>query len=186
MRQTRHKDWTTTVREARTRSVPAGLPLHSSKCSFSGYNDRSRVYSSSLSSGRCGVRVHPRGSMYQGEDGQVRPPRQEAAIHVSRNNPHPYRIFFPFQTGDRLKTYMVWLPLDQQSKTTTNLPYIKPNPPPERRHKHVSLDNPYPYQSTYQAEIARMPILEKKVMVDHFPDVAMGTSRYMQRLKVNN
>ena len=28
------------------------------------------------------------------------------SCHVSRNNPHPYRIVFPFQNGDRVRTVL--------------------------------------------------------------------------------
>ncbi|KXJ10266.1 uncharacterized protein LOC110245708 [Exaiptasia diaphana] len=178
----RHKDWTTTMREARTRSVPANLPSNLKE--YFNKSIKTEANHSRPSSTTC---EHPHGSTYQAENGRVRDRRREAFLHVSRNNPHPFRIHFPFQTGDRLSTYMVWLPMERNIDATPSLPKIH-NPNKSRalpfgnngnaHTKKLSekYNNPSTPLSTYQAEIASIPLLKHRVMSDHFPSLSKGRS----------
>jgi len=178
----KHKDWTTTMREARTRSVPANLPSHLKE-----YFNKSMKAEKSHSR-PCSSSDNPHGSTYQAENGRVRDRRREALLHVSRNNPHPFRIHFPFQTGDRLSTYMVWLPMDRSIDNTPSLPKIRHNAANKSRALPIGntsgankklyekYNNPSTPLSTYQAEIASIPLLKHRVMADHFPSLSKGRS----------
>ncbi|XP_031552392.1 uncharacterized protein LOC116289586 [Actinia tenebrosa] len=187
----KHKDWTTTMREARTRSVPLNLPSNLKE--YFKNSQKQHRSSSANSEAEERHRYHnPHGSSYRAENGRLRDRRREALVHVSRNNPHPFRIHFPFQTGDRLSTYMVWLPMDTaQVDNTPSLPNIHKHNPNQSRalplgpttkyhtssnNKRESYENPTTPVSTYQAEISSMAVLRNRVMVDHFPDLTKRRS----------
>ncbi|XP_020619968.1 uncharacterized protein LOC110057724 [Orbicella faveolata] len=119
--------------------------------------------------------------------------RKTVLSHVSRNNPHP-TIFFPFQTGDRLQTYMVWIPADKGS--SCSLPPVPRKAQGERsppsRNSQSRMNRNFGqfaglYQTTYQEEIARTPFLRRNVnMGDHFPNCSIKNSNRspLHRLKV--
>lgn len=101
--------------------------------------------------------------------------RRTILSHVNRNKPHP-RIFFPFQTGDRLKTYMVWIPKDQTSSCSLPpVPQRRIERTPPSRKCNSRMNGNFGQliglnQTTYQEEVSQAPFRHRSInMVDHFP-----------------
>ncbi|XP_068703153.1 uncharacterized protein [Montipora foliosa] len=173
-----YKDWTTTAREARARRHPINLPEN-----LRNYFEDAvkKLPISNILSGEL-LRGHE-----QSKSRDKWMDRKAVLSYVSRNRPHP-TIYFPFQTGDRLKTYMVWIPKDKHTRSRS-LPLV----PQGRNSSTLSQTNcqtnrrrSFTYgqstglqvdETTYQNEIKRTPFLPRNVkMIDHFPSIGNKNS----------
>ncbi|XP_074621001.1 uncharacterized protein LOC141879624 [Acropora palmata] len=168
-----YKDWTTTVREARARQSPTDL------------QEKLRNYfEKAVKRPQISNMLRHDAELFGKHDqrkSHEKIARKTVLGHVSRNRPHP-TIFFPFQTGDRLKTYMVWIPQDTQklhkmlplvprerNTTSTTLPR---NNPGIRRRLCTSEQSTALDLTTQQHEADKRPFLHRNVnMVDHFPSI---------------
>ncbi|KAL9972099.1 hypothetical protein ACROYT_G018341 [Oculina patagonica] len=178
---TPYKDWATTVKEARARQIPIGLPQN-----LKNYFENA-------------LKKPPLSNMFGGDPAQAhaqrrsrdaRKARKTVFSHVGRNNPHP-TIHFPFQTGDRLQTYMVWIPAEPADKgSSCSLPPVPHKTHGERtppsRNCQSKMNRNFGqftglYQTTYQEEIARTPFLQRNVnMADHFPGSNRSSSHRLR------
>ncbi|XP_027053960.1 uncharacterized protein LOC113681093 [Pocillopora damicornis] len=172
-----YKDWATTVKDAKARQISVSLPPNL-KNYFENALKKPTIF------GGDPAEAHARRkSQNAGME------RRTILSHVNRNKPHP-RIFFPFQTGDRLQTYMVWIPEDQTS--ICSLPPVPQRridrTPPSRKCNSRMNGNFGQFiglnQTTYQEEISQTPFRHRPVnMVDHFPS-SNSNKTTLHRLKV--
>ncbi|KAM7450402.1 hypothetical protein ABFA07_001962 [Porites harrisoni] len=169
-RGTPYKDWATTVKEAKARQIPIGLPQNLKNYFENALRKPpiSNIFGSEANEAQEQRKSHDK-----------RMTRRNVLCHVSRNRPHP-TIYFPFQTGDRLQTYMVWIPEDRHTTTSMSLPPVhqrRPEQSPPPRNCQTRMSKSFGYgqftslnQTTYQDEIARTPFLHRNIkMRDHFP-----------------
>lgn len=194
MERRQHKDWTASVREAQNRKEPVHLPDSLKKYFTKDVNFPDIYFRGRRGDDRGGAQGSNYGSGLR-EKGLA---SQNALGHVSRNNPHPYRIVFPFQTGDRLCSYMIWQPVERG-------PALPPIPSPQSFSQDKGKDQRLtpqksrevvtsmrsraqtqfnPYVSTYTAEIANMPMIRKQAMGDHFATTSKQ-GVFSHRLKVH-
>ncbi|RMX37692.1 hypothetical protein pdam_00004287, partial [Pocillopora damicornis] len=192
-----YKDWATTVKDAKARQISVSLPPNLKnyfenalkKPTIFGFVKAYIIHQSYinyvfyLNSGDPAEAHARRKSQNAGME------RRTILSHVNRNKPHP-RIFFPFQTGDRLQTYMVWIPEDQTS--ICSLPPVPQRridrTPPSRKCNSRMNGNFGQFiglnQTTYQEEISQTPFRHRPVnMVDHFPS-SNSNKTTLHRLKV--